>query len=172
VACGKGKITHEENEVDTMSKIDIYDFAFIKRAPETTEKQDLTDVIKIYFIENDSSLNSGYAIDIEENEAYVDPMIGSRGVRTGVDDPVHINNASDLIDTLEKYHVQDWETDYTVENSSDYEDGGSWQLWIQYTDGSVEKHGGSGTSYQKMTPENYSDFKKEFKASVEERIEK
>lgn len=153
-----------------MSRVDIYDFAFIKRAPETDEKQPLDDVIKVLFIKNDGSLDTGYAVDFENNEVYIDPMIGSRGVRTGVETPKKLENASQLFSILEEHHVQDWKSSYSQKNQDDFEDGTGWQFWLQFSDGSVEKHSGSGVDVEKTRPENFSAFSQDFSEAIEKNV--
>jgi len=79
-------------------------------------------------------------------------------------------NTKLLSEILKKYDVQDWKDDYTTENPDTYEDGYGWQLWLQYEDGTVEKHGGTGTTVEKVTPENFQDFKTELSTFMDEKI--
>ena len=152
------------NEMDEA----IFTFAFIKKAPEATEKQNIDKVIKVYFNENDSSLDKGFAIDVANNEIYSDPSWTTLSVDT-FDEPMPVNNVQDVLQILEKYNVQDWKKDYTVENPDDYADGFSWRLWLQLVDGTVEKHGGSGTE-DGITPENFDGFAAELEAFVEGKL--
>jgi len=105
--------------LESAASIDVFDFAFIKKAPEATEKHDLEEVIKVYFNENDSSQNKGFAIDIEEGHVFIDTGMGSRGVCTSI-----------VIDILHKHHIQDWKEDYTFESPDSYQDGYGWQPWL------------------------------------------
>src|SRR5699024_7988748 len=111
---------------------------------------------KLYFIENDSSLDTGFAIDIEKNVVYIDPRIGSHGLRRTNDDPDELQDTQKFIDLIEAYDVQNWKEHYS--DGNDDEDGYGWQILLQYSDGSVEKHAGSGTDMQKITPENFNQF--------------
>lgn len=168
--CQKSKlITHEETDENTGSQVDIHDFSFIKMAPESKKKQNLNDVIKILLIENADMLDSGFAIDIENEQVYIDPLVGSRGVRTTIEEPSQLHDAEDLIEILEEYKVQDWKAHYTHWHSREDEYG--WYLLLQFADGSVEKHGGSGVKMNKVHPKNFNPFYKELKEAIEERVD-
>lgn len=169
VACqNKNPISHSEFEDETGSVIDIYDFSFIKHAPESKKKQDIKDVIKLYFIENDSSLDTGFAIDIENNFVYIDPRVGSHGVRRTNDDPDELQDTQKFIDLLKEYDVQNWRKRYS--DTNDDEDGYGWKLILQYTDGSIEQHSGSGTDMKKITPNNFYPFTKDLAEIVEKEL--
>ena len=120
-------------------------------------------------IKNDSSLSDTIAIDVTNNEIYVDPSWTTLGVDT-FDEPVPVNDVQNVLEILEEYNVQDWKKDYTVENPEDYEDGFSWRLWLQFEDGTVEKHGGSGTE-DGITPENFDGFFTELNEFVAGKLE-
>ena len=120
-------------------------------------------------IKNDSSLSDTIAIDVTNNEIYVDPSWTTLGVDT-FDEPVPVNDVQNLLQILEEYNVQDWKKDYTVENPEDYEDGFSWRLWLQFEDGTVEKHGGSGTE-DGITSENFDEFFTELNEFVAGKLE-
>lgn len=115
------------NEIDDQ----IFDFAFIKKAPETTEKQDFNKVIKVYFNENDGSLDKGFAIDLEEETVYINPRMGSRGIRTSIEESIHVSEIDGVLKVLKKHNVQKWKDDYTFESPDSYQDGYGWQLWLQ-----------------------------------------
>ena len=87
--------------------------------------------------------------------------MGSRGVRTSIEQPLEVSQIKGVIDILNKHHIQNWQKDYTFENPDSYQDGYGWQLWLQFKDGTVGKHKGSGTNPDKMTPDNFDDFAKE-----------
>lgn len=153
-----------------MNKKDIFDFKHIDKAPDATENQPIDKVIKVYFSEwsiDERPYATG--IDIERNEIYIYPVIGRRGLRAreGI---VEIENSEEVREILEMYDVQDWEKDYTIEDPDSYEDGYSWDLWLQFEDGTVEKHGGAGTD-DRITPENYDAFFEDLQTFVEERTE-
>lgn len=120
-------------------------------------------------IKNDSSFSDTIAIDVTNNEIYVDPSWTTLGVDT-FDEPVPVNDVQNVLEILEEYNVQDWKKDYTVENPEDYEDGFSWRLWLQFEDGTVEKHGGSGTE-DGITPENFDGFFTELNEFVSGKLE-
>lgn len=156
--------------LESAASIDVFDFAFIKKAPEATESHDLEEVIKVYFNENDSSQDKGFAIDIEEGHVFINTGMGSRGVRTSIEQPLEVSQIKGVIDILHKHHIQDWQEDYTFENPDSYQDGYGWQLWLQFKDGTVEKHKGSGTNPDKVTPDNFDDFAKELHEFMDEKI--
>lgn len=161
-----------EKEQENKNEVDIFDFHHIDKAPETTEKHSLNDVIKVYFDEfTFDDPDGGIAIDIEHNEIYLQPIISVSGLRPrkGIE---AIQDADEVIDILKKYDVQAWKLDYTFEDPETYEDGYSWNLWLQYADGSVQKFGGSGTDVDKLTPENFNGFGKELHEFVEAKSEK
>ena len=162
----KNPISHSEGGGNTESTIDIYDFSFIKLAPNSKKKQDVDDLIKIYFIENDSSLDTGFAVDIENELVYIDPRVGSRGIRRTNDDPDEINNAEDFIDLVEKYEVQNWKKRYA--DHLDVEDGYGWKLILQYAYGTIETHSGSGIDMEKITPSNFYSFTKDLALAVKQ----
>ena len=76
-----------------------------------------------------------------------------------------------MFEILEKYEVQSWKRDYTFEDPETYQDGYSWSLWLQFADGTVEKHSGEGTDAEKLTPDNFQEFAKELRSFVEEKLE-
>ncbi|SDZ53196.1 hypothetical protein SAMN05421736_11612 [Evansella caseinilytica] len=154
-----------------MAQIDIFDFKHIKKAPEATEKQPISKVIKVFF--DEWTFDDPYeaiAIDIENNEIYVNPIISARGLRAQ-DGIVQISNTEKIIDILNKHNVQEWKRNYTFEDPETYQDGYSWSLLLQFEDGTVEKHWGDGTNKKKLTPDNFDDFAKELNEFVKERLE-
>ncbi|MFA1822070.1 hypothetical protein ACDX78_18105 [Virgibacillus oceani] len=150
---------------------DIFEFKHIDKAPEATEKHPIEEVIKVYF--NDWSidkLHEGVAIDIENNEYYVNPIISGRGFRA--DYNYQISGAEEVLKILEKYEVQSWKRDYTFEDPDSYQDGYSWSLRLQYENGSVSKHFGEGTSAAEITPDDFEPFVSELRNFVDEKMEK
>ncbi|SDZ53211.1 hypothetical protein SAMN05421736_11613 [Evansella caseinilytica] len=171
------KVSEEVNEPKVMerfdeeklSQVDIFDFEHIEKAPETTEKQPLSKAIKLYFSNNDTDTNDAIAIDIENNQILVEPWMSALGVNT-VEEPINSNDLKNVVNILEKYDVQNWERDYSKEDPSTYEDGYGWHLWIQFEDGTVEKHKGSGVR-KEVIPDNFDDFVKELNEFVNERLD-
>lgn len=148
-----------------MSGIDMYDFAFIKMAPEAEEEQDINKVIKVYVNENDSSTDTGFAIDLQENNIYKNPWMSSRGIASS-EEPIEVESTEGIIEILEKYEVQDWDADYTTADAASIEDGYSWSVWLQYEDGTVEKHRGN-----ENVPKNFEAFVSDITDFANEKIE-
>jgi len=152
-----------------MDRIDIYDFAFIKKAPESKEKQPLEKVIKVYFSEWSRS-DTKIAIDVANNDLYINPRMDSLGLRFN-EGTVKINDAENVINIFKKYNLQEWKRDYTFEDPASYRDGYSWSLWLQFENGTVEKHVGQGTDIDEITPKNFHEFAAELNRFVNERLE-
>src|SRR5690625_4169511 len=164
----------EQNEKKSggknMNEIDIFDFENIGKAPEANETHDLDEVIKIFFTEwiFDDSYEP-IAINIESNEIYKNPSLSLHSF-SSCDEIIQISQAEEVLEILERYEVQTWERDYTFEDPNSYEDGYSWRLWLQFEDGSVEKHSGKGTDVEKLTPERYRDFVNELEEFTKEKL--
>ncbi|MBO1001793.1 hypothetical protein [Pseudogracilibacillus auburnensis] len=160
----------DESEGNNVTQKDIFEFKHIDKAPEATEDHSIDEVIKVFF--DEWSIDVPYeavAIDIQNNEIYVDPIISGRGLRAqgGI---VEVSEVNQVRGILGKYKVQEWKTDYTFEDPDTYVDGYSWKLWLQFDDGTVEKHSGEGTEVEKLTPENFREFAKELRGFVEEKL--
>lgn len=158
----------EKDGEENMNVEDIFNFKNIEHAPETTEGHSLSAVIKVFF--DEWSFDEPYksmAVDIGNNEIYVHPIIGQRGLRAQ-DGVLEINNGEDIISILEKYHVQDWKTNYTDGHSDSTEDGEGWELILQYEDGSVKKHIGNADD---LKPEGFRGFADELYQFVENHME-
>ncbi|GAA0306467.1 hypothetical protein GGQ92_001805 [Gracilibacillus halotolerans] len=156
----------QEGEGETMSQEDALQFENIGKAPESDTKKPISEVAKVIFTE--SSLDTAYepiAIDLENNEIYINPTISIHRF-SSYEDTVQFDHAQKVKELLEKYDVQNWERDYTFEDPETYEDGYSWRLWLQFEDGTVEKHKGAGTSKKEITPENFEEFSKELRQLV------
>src|SRR5699024_5543018 len=116
-----------------------YDFKHIDKAPEATEKHAIDKVIKVFL--DESTFDKPYeevAINNDNNEGYANPIIGRRVLRAR-DGIVEVNEAEKVLDILDKYEVQTWDKEYSSDANA-YEDRYSWQLLLQYDDGTVEKH--------------------------------
>ncbi|MGY0692063.1 hypothetical protein ACW2QC_04620 [Virgibacillus sp. FSP13] len=166
------KIKDEVNEGNggkDMNGIDIYDFAFIRKAPDAKEKHPLQEVIKVYFSDWSISEMNEIAIDVANKEIYKNPSMRNRGLRFN-DGTVKINNAEQVMEILEKHDVQEWKQDYTFEDPATYQDGYSWNLWLQFEDGTVEKYGGQGTDKEDITPGNFDEFVTDWSEFVDERL--
>ena len=151
--------------------LDIFDFSFIRSAPVTEKSQPVENVIKVYHGEWSMERAPAVAIDVENKEIYIEPRMANRGVRAHGGTKV-IEDAEKVIQILEKYDIQNWQHYYSnVKDTTSYEDGASWSLWLQYDDGSVEIFRGEGTFWKDITPDNYQSFVNELTEFVEERID-
>lgn len=134
-----------------------------------SKEKSMDKVIKIHFSEwTIDERPYSTAIDIENNEVYVDPIMSRRGLRAHK--IVKIENASEVIDLLKIYDVQSWRNNYTFEDPRSYEDGYSWGLWLQFEDGMEENYAGEGTDIEKITPKNLRAFVKELTEFVEVKL--
>ncbi|MCR6111559.1 hypothetical protein HXA35_14515 [Bacillus sp. A301a_S52] len=167
----KNEQKNVEGEESSMNEIDIFDFENLGKAPEATEKQPINKVIKVFF--DEWSFDAPYepiAINIKSNEIYVNPSLSLHSF-SSYDETIHISEAETVLDILEKYNVQEWERNYTFEDPDTYEDGYSWSLWLQFENGTVEKHSGTGTGSVDITPDNFDDFAKELNDFVNEQLD-
>ncbi len=164
-------IENKENDGSeniNMNDYDIFDFYLIKKAPESKRKQNLDKVIKIAFDENDSSLSNTIAIDLANNEIYINPRWSSHGIRSR-EGTIKSNDVKNVLEILEKYNVQKWKSDYTVEEPESYVDGYGWSLWLQFEDGTVKTYLGRGDK-EDVVPKNFDEFVNELSKFVNERI--
>ncbi|MCR6111560.1 hypothetical protein HXA35_14525 [Bacillus sp. A301a_S52] len=164
--------TNESKETEELevAKEKLFDIYYIFEAPKATEQHDLSEVIKVVFNSNINDIDMPIAINIQENEIYINPRISSRGVRVR-NGAKRINDIEKVIEIFEKYNIQEWKEDYSVEDPSDYEDGASWSLLLQYQDGSLRKYSGAGSESKGITPDNFDDFAKELNDFVNERLD-
>ncbi len=165
------KDTNEiKEEVTEMTEEELYDIYYLKEAPEATDNHDLSEVIKIAVVKNEHSQDETIAIDVENDGIYINPSSSSLGIRAAKG-MKKIDDMDQVIDILEKYNVQDWKEDYTTEDPASYQDGVGWNVWIQYTDGTVQSSKGSGSGLARITPDGFADFFNELATFVEERLE-
>lgn len=160
----------EEPQYSDVGDADIFDFAYIKGAPKAEDDYDVDDIIKMYASTGSfDDPQPPIAIDIENNEIYVEPNIG----RYGVDrekERKQVNDTDRVLELFEQYDVLEWQNYYSdVKDYHSYEDGGSWSLVVQYEDGTIEEFRGEGTT--DITPDNYSDFMSDLKSYVAEHID-
>lgn len=149
----------------------LYDIYYLKEAPKASGNHELSKVIKIVVVKHEDSQEQTIAIDVGNSSIFFDPSNSSLGIRAS-NGKKEITDVNEAVHLLEKYNVQDWKEDYTIEDPKSYTDGVSWNVWIQYTDGSVQRFGGSGSGLEKITPEGFENFFHELNAFVEERLEK
>src|SRR5690625_5606660 len=71
----------EDPQYSDVGDADIFDFAYIKGAPKAKDDYDVDDIIKMYASTGSfDDPQPPIAIDIENNEIYVEPNIGRYGV--------------------------------------------------------------------------------------------
>src|SRR5690625_3584638 len=148
----------------------MFDIDYIKRETKAEDYYDVDDIIKMYASKGSfDDPKPPIAIDIENNEIYVEPNIG----RYGVDrekERKQVNDTDRDLELFERYDVLEWQNYYSdVKDYHSYEDGGSWSLVGQYEDGTIEEFRGEGTT--DITPDNYSDLKSDLKRYVAEHID-
>lgn len=156
----------ESNMLDKVS----YDFYSFLQSPQATEKQDLSKIIKLVVTKNEGSQDETLVLDLENEEIVIDPWMSSYGINSQ-GETQSIDSMGEVLHILETYNVQDWKDDYSTEDPSSYQDGVGWNVWLQYEDGTVESHKGSGSGLELMTPEGFDDFYHELKTFVNERLE-
>src|SRR5699024_363401 len=137
--------------------MDIYEFTYIKKAPEAKNMHSIDEVIKLYFNESDGTTRKRIAIDIKKEEIYEAPRISLEGIYT-IDGTVGMEATDKLIDILDRYNVNEWEHKYNTPDAKADGDGFGWSLWLQFKDGTVQKHEGKE---EDLVPDNFDDFAKE-----------
>lgn len=161
----------DKEEVSTIPEDELYDIYYIKEAPKATDTYDLSEVIKVGLTKNEELMDETIAIDVEKSGIYMDPSLHSLGVRSskGMQD---IDDVEGVLNILEKYQVQNWKEDYSQEgDSSTTDDGVGWSLYIQFKDGTVQQHIGSGTSIRVLHLRGFDEFLQELNSFVEERLD-
>ena len=165
--CGCQQLAkHNEENIE---KEDFFDIYYIKEAPKATERHNLEEVITLVLNTNINTSTDTIAINVQDGEIYINPQMSSLGVHAK-NGTKKVDDINKILEILEKYEVQDWKEDYTFEDPSTYEDGTSWHLFLQYEDGTIEQHGGSGTDEEKIKPDSFDAFIKEIADFVDERI--
>lgn len=157
------KIDNNESRDEEVGEIDVYDFYFINKAPISTEKHPLDELIKIYFS------TKSVAVDLKNNELYEKPRYSTNGITT-FEETLEFYDQEGLIRILKEYNVQKWKEDYTTEDSDTYDDGYGWLLLMQFEDGTVEKYKGSGPLKMDIIPENFDDFALELEEFIDKKI--
>lgn len=149
----------EERNYPDIGDEDIFDFAYIKGAPEAEDDHKVDDIIKMYATTwSIDELHDPIVIDIENSEIYVEPSLDYLGVQFETERK-KVDDIADVVALFDTYDVLDWQHDYSnVKDYHSYEDGASWSLGVQYSDGTVDKFRGEGTSFNEIIPDNYHDF--------------
>lgn len=149
----------------------LYDIAYIFEAPKARKKNDLSKVIKIAFTEKDHSKEETIGLEIDRKAILIEPWIIQVGILS-TKEKEEVEGLEEVKRILEKHHIQEWEVDYTLDDSFSFTDKYSWGLWIQFEDGTVEEHKGSGPPKQdEIIPENFTDFAEELKEFVKTKVE-
>lgn len=166
--CGCQQVAKYEEENINMEQEELFDIYYLFEAPKAKKDYNLTEIIKVVFTKNDSSLTDTVAIDIQNNEIYIDPRVSSLGIRAR-NGTLQISDADKVLKILEKYDVQSWKNDYSFENPDTYEDGFGWNLIIQFEDGAIKEYRGSG-SEEEITPSNFKAFVAELTNFADDRL--
>lgn len=143
----------------------LYNMAYIFEAPKARKKNDLSKAIKIVFTEKDQSKEHTIGLDIDRKIIHIEPWITQIGVLS-TKEKEDVEGLDEVSNILEKHNIQEWAMDYTIEDSFSFEDEYNWGLWIQFIDGTVEEHKGSGSSKQEVIPKDFTDFVNELKDFV------
>lgn len=155
--------SNEGSEV-TVSSQELNDFDNIAKSPLTSTEHSLSDITKIMYYEYYEEQNHNQiAIDIGNKNLYTYPDI----VHIRLDDPDYTMTDEDVETVqslIDKYNVLKWDSTYGYKPDYDQceveDGGGSWRLYIQYTDGTVSRAKGYGY-YSKSHPEGAESFIKE-----------
>jgi len=149
----------EESHYPDIEDEDIFDFSYIKVAPEAEKDHKVDDIIKMYATTwSIDELNDPIVIDIENSEIYAEPSVDHLGVQFETERK-KVDDIDDVVALFDTYDVLDWQHYYSnVKDHHSYEDGASWSLVVQYSDGTVDKFRGEGTSFKEIIPDNYYDF--------------
>lgn len=170
LAMGCEGTNEHKKEISTMTEEELYDIYYIKEAPKAIKNHDLSEVIKLVLTKNEDLTDETIAIDVEKNGIYIDPSIQLIGVRA-LKGMKEIDDIQKVIDILEKYHVQGWKEDYSTKEAPSSTDAGvGWSMYIQFENGSVKHHMGSGTSMESVTPEGFAEFFNELETFVNDQI--
>src|SRR5699024_11608240 len=80
---------------------------------------------------------------------------------------VKVNETAMVLDILNNHEVQTWDKKYSSDANA-YEDVYSWQLLLQYEDGTVEKYEGNE---EDEVPTDFNKLAKELRDFADEKIE-
>lgn len=152
--------SNSQQESDTpMGTNQINGFDTLKNAPLASEVHESSDIIKILFYEAfDGQTHNAIAIDIGSKMLYTNPDINFLDLDAPdysmTDDDIQI-----VLDILDNNNILDWNAVYSVD--AEYEDGYGWVMYIQYSDGTVNRFIGSGPVKDSVIPENFDVFVEE-----------
>lgn len=120
----------------------LYNIAYIRKAPKSTEHHDLSDIIKIAYFEKNKSEELVIGIEMDKNLIHIEPWLGETGILS-TNEKGEITDLDKVTNLLEKYNIQDWPTN---NDSFALDDSYSWALWVQFKDGSIETYRDSKSS--------------------------
>lgn len=167
---GCQKPSQENSQNPNMANKVSYDFYTFLQSPEATEKQDVSKIIKLVVTKNEGAQDETIVLDLDNEEIHIDPWMSSYGINSE-EETQSFDDKEEVLHILETYKVQDWKDDYTTEDSASYEDGVGWNVWLQYEDGTVQSHKGSGSGLEQITPEGFDDFFNELDEFVNKHLE-
>ncbi len=154
--------TENENVIDY--NVEDIRFEWLPEMEYTTERKSINDMKKFvcYFAQEtvyDREIMIG--VNIEKKKLYVNKGMGGMD---GSDSTCTLDDGDieELLNVIEKYKIQDWEYKYETEKYEDVDNCHyAWDIYMQYGDGSVEKHCGEGYSFNKeeIKPPNYDEFR-------------
>lgn len=164
------KPSQENSQKSNMSDKVSYDFYSFLQSPEATEKQDVSKIIKLVVTKNEGAQDETIVLDLEDGEILVESWMSSYGINSE-GETQSFDDKEEVLHLLETYNVQGWKDDYTTEDLASYDDGVGWNVWLQYEDGTVQSHKGSGSGLVQMTPEGFNDFFNELEKFVNKHLE-
>ncbi|MHC5217817.1 hypothetical protein ACYSNR_14240 [Enterococcus sp. LJL128] len=154
------------NSIRVLSNLPVSEF---KQSLESVKKIICTKTLSLWTREQ----NEDFVADLKNKEMYLYPGAIDR---TEPDWKLTDSDVKTLLQLLENYQIQDWETEYigTAKNSPNNDsittaDGGTfpWTVLLVFEDNTIEKHTGSRT----MVPDNFHEFYEELLAFREEKRE-
>ncbi len=155
-----------ESTEDNVFEYNVEDiqFEWLPEMEYTTERKLINDMKKFvcYFAgESWGEPEIMIGVNIETKKMYVNKGMGGMD---GSDSTCNLDdeNIEELLNIIEKYKIQDWEYKYILEDCEDIDDGYyAWDIYMQYGDGSIEKHCGEANSFRKseVQPSNYIEFR-------------
>ncbi|MBC2019810.1 hypothetical protein HCA81_02050 [Listeria booriae] len=157
-ACSNKQEVNSNEEEKKVLETPTKDFSRIGKLKIATQTQELNRVVKILFYEaGDMQYKNVVAIDIGNKVMYLDPHVQTVG-REMPNYNMMDSDIEQVRSIFQKYDIQKWKAEYSVEDRSTYEDGYGWIMYLEYADRTVEKHEGFGTTKSDVIPSNFNDF--------------
>lgn len=153
----------EINEyMESLDEEILYDIAYIRKAPKSSKRHDLSDAIKIAYIEKNKSEEQIVGIEMDKSAILIEPWLGETGILS-TNKKEEVANLEKVIDLLEKHNIQDWPTN---NDSFSFDDPYSWGIWVQFKDGTIEIYRDSGSLKNQITPDGLSTFSKDLEKFI------